>query len=563
MLLELKSLKNNLFIFLLSFSNSVNYISYIPFILLYLFEKENISIMIYIELYIFFIAYDLVRSLSVNIIRKISNFIGINKLISINLIILIIINFGLFFFLFEFRYKFNNKYFLCIIIIFRIMFSLTNISSLFKSEIISNLFEKKEFIKKTKLLDLFEKLNNILIFIFMFLFIHSLSVLYLYFFCSTIYNIFFTFLFIIYFKCYDERKNFVLYEEKNKEKKSQKTSELNSKNKKKKMKLIKRIKNKEGYQLGEDAIFSKSNDKGPFENRKSSSTKIINDNRNLEKENNENNNENGDIDNNMIILTTNNNQVTNNDNNIDYQKQNINIINNIPISSSQRVINEKINRINSLVEDKNIIFKKKWIFITLILVPSKFLKSHYLFMLLTKSYSLKKMLSINFHFLFYCGYFLMSLIKNFLNKIYYSKLMRITSAKKILIIIFFIISLPACFGYIYINLNDLFIHSIKLNLILYALFFILSFILREVLIVVLQIFYINSKSIGFNELMLKNMKSISNILGNITFLVYYSCLLFLKRRENHIIDYILYYFSNYFLPLLFLILFFVNTIKIS
>ena len=85
---------------------------------------------------------------------------------------------------------------------------------------------------------------------------------------------------------------------------------INSKNKKKKMKLIKRIKNKEGYQLGEDAIFSKSNDKGPFENRKSS-TKIINDNRNLEKENNENNNENGDIDNNMIILTTNNNQVTN------------------------------------------------------------------------------------------------------------------------------------------------------------------------------------------------------------------------------------------------------------
>ena len=82
-------------------------------------------------------------------------------------------------------------------------------------------------------------------------------------------------------------------------------------------------------------------------------------------------NENGDIENNDIVLTTNNNQtnkdISNNDN-IHYQKQNIHIVSNIPITSSQRVINEEIKNIKSIIDIKNdyITTKRKFIFICLI-----------------------------------------------------------------------------------------------------------------------------------------------------------------------------------------------------
>ena len=127
-----KSIKNNIFLYSLSLSNTINYIFYFPLIILYLLAKDDLSKINYIQIYLFFIIYDLIRNLSADLIRKISKFIGINKVITINLLILALISF-LFFFIFIRFY--NNKESLIEIIIFRVIISLFNISSIFISKI--------------------------------------------------------------------------------------------------------------------------------------------------------------------------------------------------------------------------------------------------------------------------------------------------------------------------------------------------------------------------------------------------------------------------------------------
>ena len=349
-----KSIKNNIFLYSLSLSNTINYIFYFPLIILYLLAKDDLSKINYIQIYLFFIIYDLIRNLSADLIRKISKFIGINKVITINLLILALISF-LFFFIF-FRF-YNNKKSLTEIIIFRVIISLFNISSIFISKIISNIFEKKEIVKKLKFLDFYEKLNNFLVFIFVLFITPSLSLFHFYFLCSFMFNLYFSILFIIFFKCHDEKSDFALYEEKINEKKdvtNNRSTDL-SKNVPKK-KLTKRIISKDVLAFGAED-FSKSDNKGRSGKRKSTAKIMINENINLEKASNDNdfseknneNNENADIENNMIVLTTNNNQVitskdisNNENNNIQYQKQNIYIVNNVPISSSQRVLHENL-----------------------------------------------------------------------------------------------------------------------------------------------------------------------------------------------------------------------------
>ena len=79
-------IKNNILLYLLSLSNTINYIFYFPFILLYLFEIDNLKSIEAIKLYIFFIIYDLIRNTFTNILQKIVNCFGLNRKISINLI---------------------------------------------------------------------------------------------------------------------------------------------------------------------------------------------------------------------------------------------------------------------------------------------------------------------------------------------------------------------------------------------------------------------------------------------------------------------------------------------
>ena len=567
------TIKNNIFLYSLSLSNTINYIFYFPFILLYLLAKDDLSKINYIQIYLFFIIYDLIRNLTANCIRKISKCFGINKIITINLFILALISFLLFFIFIRFS---NNKKGLNEIIIFRAVIPLMNISPLFTSKILLSIYEKKEIIKKSKFLDFYEKFNNFLVFIFILVFTPTLSYFHFYFLCSFIYNLYFAILFIIFFRCQELKSNFVLFEEKINEKK-----EVNniqslemSKNIQRK-KFTKVIKGKHVLTFEEETNSSKVGNKVRTSKRKSSGNIMNNENiKNVinqryfsDKSNGINdNNENGDIENNDIVLTTNNNQtnkdISNNDN---IQKQNIHIVNNIPMTSSQRVIYEDIKNIKSIIEVKNdfITTKRKLIFICLILTPSEFLKYIFSFMLLLKSYSLKNVFTIKIHLLLYCAYFFLRIPFDFLNKIIYAKIIRIKNGKKILLYSSFILCFISIYAYIFI-----FMHlvkdnkNIKLKYLLYIIFFILNILIKEGMNVVIRIFYTISIGLGFSKLILRNMKEISIIFSCLFFFGYCVCILFI-RKGDLLIDAIINYCVYYFLPIFFLIILFFNTINIS
>ena len=571
--MSLKSIKNNIFLYSLSLSNYINYIFYFPFILLYLFNNDNLSKIYYIQIYIFFIIYDLTRNLSSNFIRKISNCFGINRIISINLIILLLISF--LHFLAVFR-SFHGKSGLNTLIILRIIISLVNITPIFTSKIIVNIFGKKEMYNKLSIIDFYEKLNTFLIFVFIYFITPSKFPLYFLF--AFIYNLYFLIIYLIFFKCQDE-KNFILYEEKTTDKiKSANNQSTDITKKHPKKKFSKRIKNKEPSSIVESNNFSKSGDKGSLGKRKSS-TKIINNEKILEKESNENyfsdkNNENGDIENNMIVLTTtNNNQqitnkdYTNNDNNSQFQKQNIYMVNNIPIvSSSQRVFQEKMTNNSSIIDLKNdtLNSKKKNIFIYLNLIPNRFLIFLFLFMLYSKTISLKNIFSVETHLLFYIGYFFIIIPIDALTNIIYAKTMKNkNSGKKILLITSCVLSIISIICYIYLFLNSFnHIKNKRIQFILYVLFFVLNLFLKEGIIIMMRIFYKNSMNIGFSRETLKKNKEISNIFACLLFLGYNISLLFINN-PNSIFDKIVYFIMYYFLPIFFLLIIFIINAYIS
>ena len=571
--MSLKSIKNNIFLYSLSLSNYINYIFYFPFILLYLFNNDNLSKIYYIQIYIFFIIYDLTRNLSSNFIRKISNCFGINRIISINLIILLLISF--LHFLAVFR-SFHGKSGLNTLIILRIIISLVNITPIFTSKIIVNIFGKKEMYNKLSIIDFYEKLNTFLIFVFIYFITPSKFPLYFLF--AFVYNLYFLIIYLVFFKCQDE-KNFILYEEKTTDKiKSANNQSTDIAKKHPKNKFSKRTKNKEPSSIVESNNFSKSGDKRRLGKRKSSA-KIINNEKILEKESNENyfsdkNNENGDIENNMIVLTTtNNNQqitnkdYTNNDNNSQFQKQNIYMVNNIPIvSSSQRVFQEKMTNNSSIIDLKNdtLNSKKKNIFIYLNLIPNRFLIFLFLFMLYSKTISLKNIFSVETHLLFYIGYFFIIIPIDALTNIIYAKTMKNkNSGKKILLITSCVLSIISIICYIYLFLNSFNqIKNKRIQFILYVLFFVLNLFLKEGLIIMMRIFYKNSMNIGFSRETLKKNKEISNIFACLLFLGYNISLLFINN-PNSIFDKIVYFIMYYFLPIFFLLIIFIINAYIS
>ena len=569
--MSLKSIKNNIFLYSLSLSNNINYIYYFPFIILYLLNNDNLSKLNYIQIYIFFVIYDLTRNLSSNLIRKISNFVGINKLISINLIILLLISFVLF--LAAFR-SFHVKAGLNTLIILRIITSLANITPIFTSKIIVNIFGNKAMYNKLNFVDIYEKFNFFLIFVFIYFITPSKFPFYFLF--SFVYNLYFLIIYLIFFKCQDE-KNFIFYEEKNEKIKSSNNQSTDITKKLPKKKFGKRIKGREPTSMAEDNNYSKSGDKGRFGKRKSSA-KIINNEKILEKESNENylsekNNENGDIENNMIVLTTtNNNQqitnkdYTNNENNSQFQKQNIYMVNNIPIaSSSQRVLQEKLSN-NSIIDLKNdnLNSKRKIIFIHLNLIPARFLKFLFLYMLYSKTISLKNVFSVETHLLFYCGYFFIIMPIDTLTNIIYSKSIRKQkSGKRILLITSMILSIISFFCYIYLFLNSFeHIKNKNIHFFLYLLFFAFNLFLKEGIIIMIRIFYKNSMNIGLTKETLKKNKEISNIFACLLFLGYNISLLFIGNH-NTVIDKIVHFIIYYFLPIFFLLIIFIINIYIA
>ena len=575
-------IKNNILLYLFSLSNTINYIFYFPFILLYLFEIEDLNSINAIKLYIFFIIYDLIRNTFTNYIQKTVNCFGLNRKISINLFILSIINI----FLLCIFYRFENKsYLLNVIIIFRILISLTNISNLFISEIINNIFERKEVYNKLNNFDFYEKINNFLIFILVFFFINTFNKIYFYFFFSSIFNLIFFIIFVIKFKCHDEKPN--------SEKEDQELNKVkNNNNKTKNYSDKKDIKIKNSLKqknINENNIFvdknplSDSNNKNTIGHkfRRNSFEVKVNGNINDKKIHNmENNNINiNDIDNNDIILSTNisnqinsKKEISNKDINkkikekIDikktYQKKNIYILRNTPMASTNRSFASGISKKISSNELKNqkVLNIKKRNFLIFILIPSRFLKYLFLFMLYIKSYHLKNIFRIKIHLIFYCCYFFINILFFHINIKAFARCVKINNGKKMLYLSSIILSIPASIIYIYLFLdNSLYNKNIILEK--YILFFILNFILKESLYFLLRIYYINAISIGFSKGIVRKMKKISNISTCFLFLIYNISLLFIKKDS---ISYqIIKYFLYYFLPLILMILFFIYSINIS
>jgi hypothetical protein len=552
--MEWNSIKNNIFLYLLSLSNAINYIFYFPFILLYLVESNDLKNIDFIKIYIFFIIYDLVRNVLFFIIRKIIYCFGINKKITLDLMIITLISMNIFYLLLKFD---DKSFFMNIFTISRIVFSLTNISSMFISTIVDNIFEKKERFNKLNIFDFYEKFNNFMIILFFFMFINSFDRFYLYFFGSSIFNLLFCIIYILMFKCHDE-KVYLLYEEQDINK-STKISSNNKKNVKIKNNRIQKVKG--ALKIEDDQYLSKSNNKDALDNkyRKTPSETITDiklrkkfSNKTIELENNDN------------ALSTKYNQIITNKEltNMDIIKNNENIENNIPIASSNRDLNEHIKKSESFAEMKNekILNKKKWTFICFILVPSKFLKYLFLIMLFIKSYSLKNIFEIRIQFIFYCCYFFMNILIYPMNKKVFSKILKTKSGKKKMNILSIVFAVPACLGYIYLLLDDP-LDDPRFLFEKYIIFFVLNFILKECIYTMLRIYYINSISIGFSKNIFKNMKEISNILTCIIFIGYNIALLYIKNKSitRKIINYACYYFF----PVSCLLIFFINTIKIS
>ena len=77
--MEWSTFINNAFLYLLSLSNTLNYIFYFPFILFYLIELDKFEEVSFIKIYIFFIIYDLIRNFLITPIQKLLYCIGFNK----------------------------------------------------------------------------------------------------------------------------------------------------------------------------------------------------------------------------------------------------------------------------------------------------------------------------------------------------------------------------------------------------------------------------------------------------------------------------------------------------
>lgn len=235
---------------------------------------------------------------------------------------------------------------------------------------------------------------------------------------------------------------------------------------------------------------------------------------------------------------------------------------NTPITSTNRTFRDNLSKnisLNDLTNEK-VLNTKKWNFLIFILIPSRFLKYLFLFMLFIKTYYLKDIFSIKIHLLFYCFYFFMNILFFHINIKIFVSCAKTKNGKKALYILSIILSVPACITYFYLILD----HSLNNTQIIiekYILFFILNFILKESLYFLLRIYYINTINLGFNKGIVKKMKKLSNIFACCLFLVYNIMLLFVKNDSTayKIIRYFLYYF----LPLILMILFFIYTINNS
>ena len=201
------------FLFLLSIVQSFNYMSHIPFMILYLnteLEPNNLN---YILLVIFLVVYDITKYIFSFLLIKLIKLLDIHELISISICFLTMVQLIFSFILY---YKRN----LYIFILYRILLSLFNNINFFISSPIIVLFKNKKIPYKLKFFAILQRVTNFLLFpVFLYLMHDYLSIFC--FFLSIICFICFV-LYVIVFICMDNKKYTINYYPQISEKESQK-----------------------------------------------------------------------------------------------------------------------------------------------------------------------------------------------------------------------------------------------------------------------------------------------------------------------------------------------------
>ena len=126
------------------------------------------------------------------------------------------------------------------------------------------------------------------------------------------------------------------------------------------------------------------------------------------------------------------------------------------MASTNRSFASDISKKISLNELKNqkVLNIKKRNFLIFILIPSRFLKYLFLFMLYIKSYHLKNIFRIKIHLIFYCCYFFINILFFHINIKAFTRCVKINNGKKMLYLSSIILSIPASIIYIYLFLDN-------------------------------------------------------------------------------------------------------------
>ena len=144
---------------ILSITHSFNYMSYIPFLILILREKEIIELDMNLYIVINFIIYDIIKYFTNNITLRINKFIGDHAYYSLSICILSVINL-----IFSFL-SFSHTNILTFLF-HRIIISLFNNIAPFIDLPLALLYKRKEFPYQKRNFSLLQKISNFLFFLY-------------------------------------------------------------------------------------------------------------------------------------------------------------------------------------------------------------------------------------------------------------------------------------------------------------------------------------------------------------------------------------------------------------
>lgn len=515
-------------LFFISLTHSFNYLSYIPFLIIFIKQIKDIRMDKILYLMIYYIIYDVIKYFSISVTIKMNKLIGEYFYYSLSICIMSIINL-----VFSFVAFSNNNIF--IFISHRILISIfNNISS--NIDLILNLFYSQKTIFRKKNFSFYQKITNFLFFLIFLLFYNFLKNFYIYCFILSIFNLISFIFSLIVISCHKEN----IYNQ-----------------------YIPNISEKEN-----DGNFIKTYK--IKENKKE---------KNRTKEKTKNNTNEIVVENNSIS-----NNVSTGVNNINFFSPNKDKDkkNNLILHESIKEINPNESKNNNslrrivlplLFQDKNKNFlyakniRKIMLCLLLVSILSRVLNYLSIYMLIFKFSELKfisiysgfyKKISLEEDYLFlFASYYLLSILLYLINMLYTS----IALKKKIINYIFYYISLIilllSSIFFIYNYLKKFEAKKINKNIIIY---FLNNLLMNECIMLMSVFFNIIGNKKRLSEKILKDIKITSLFLASIIFIIIQGSSTIINAKIKYNIEKIFYYsiFSCFILIIFFISVVFLN-----